>query len=105
MDSTNISTISSDVIPINPTTSLRDENLPCLWGSSSCQSVRGKRCLHVREVLGQQGGEITIFSEVQQVLLVKSIDFVVGVFLDEIGMNDIWLALGFAALERLDAVQ
>jgi len=56
-------------------------------------------------VLGQQGGEITIFSEVQQVLLVKSIDFVVGVFLDEIGMNDIWLALGFAALERLDAVQ
>jgi len=84
---------------------LRDEDFPCLRGSGPCQSVWGKRRLHVREVFGQQGSQITIFSEVQQVLLVERVDFVVGVFLDEIRVDDVWFALIFPALERFDSIQ
>lgn len=41
----------------------------------------------------------------QQILLVQGIDFVVGVFLDEIRMDDEGFALVFPAIECLDTIQ
>ena len=56
-------------------------------------------------MLGHESGEVTIFSEMQQILLVQSIDFVVGVFLDEIRVNNKWFAFVFATVECLDTIQ
>jgi hypothetical protein len=56
-------------------------------------------------VLGQQGSQITIFSQVQQVLLVKGVDFVIRILLDEIRVDDIWFAFIPPVVERFDAVE
>jgi hypothetical protein len=56
-------------------------------------------------VLGQQSGQISILAEMQQVLLMEGVNFVICVFLDEIGMDDVWFRLVAAALECFDAVE
>ena len=52
-----------------------------------------------------EGGQISIFSEMKKILFMKSIDFVIGIFLDEIWMDHVWFALIFAAFECLDTIK
>jgi len=56
-------------------------------------------------MLRQERGEISIFSEMQQILLVQCIDLVICVFLDNIRVNDIWFALVLPAVECLDTIE
>jgi hypothetical protein len=56
-------------------------------------------------MFGHKRGQISIFSEMKKILFMKSIDLVIGIFLDEIWMDHVWLALVLAAFECLDTIK
>ena len=91
--------------PINPTTTLRNEDIPGIRSSSLGRCVRCESSLHSGEIFRHKRRQIPIFSEMQKILFMKSIDFVIGIFLNEIWMDQIWFALRFATFECFDAIK
>jgi hypothetical protein len=59
---------------VDPAPSLRKQNFPAFWSCCQGSSVSDKGCLVRRKSLQQKRCEITVFSQVQQVLQVKRID-------------------------------
>ena len=53
---------------VNPTPTLREQNLPVVRSNRVGVGVPNELCLVVREVLEQQRSQVTIFTKVQQVL-------------------------------------
>lgn len=67
---------------VDPTTSLGEQNTPILWRSGLGLGIAHKDRLVVTKVLQHKRGQVSIFSEVQQVLGVQRVDAVLGVVVD-----------------------
>ena len=68
---------------IDPSTTLRQQDSPLIGGDSVRLSVPDELGLVVREVLKQQGCQVSIFTEMEQVLHMESVDAVLGVVVDD----------------------
>ena len=69
---------------VNPTPTLREQNLPIVWRNSISVGVSDELSLEVREMLEQKCGQVTIFTKMQQILHVQSIYTILRVVLDEL---------------------
>ena len=69
---------------VDPTPTLRQQNLPVVWRDRVRVRVPDEECLVHREVFHDQRREVSIFSEVQQILHVQRVDAVLGIVLDDL---------------------
>ena len=69
---------------VNPTPTLRKQNLPIVWRNSIGVGVSNELSLEIREMLEQKCGQVTIFTKMQQILHVQSIHTILRVVLDEL---------------------
>lgn len=76
---------------IDPTSTLRKQNLPIVWCNSIGMRITNELGLEVREMFEKKRGQITIFTEMQQVLHVQSIHTILRVVLNELIRDEQWL--------------
>lgn len=69
---------------VDPTPPLGQQNLPVVGSHRICMSVANELRLEIREVLKKKCGEVSIFSEVQQVLHVQCVHTILRVVLDQL---------------------
>lgn len=69
---------------VNPTPTLRQQDLPIVWSDRVGMGVTNELCLEVGEVLQQKGRKISIFSKMQQVLHVQGVHTILRVILDQL---------------------
>lgn len=73
---------------VNPTTSLGEQDTPGFRSSSESVGIRDELVAHVREVLGHQCCQVSVFTKGQEILLVKSIDVAIRVLVNDLGGDD-----------------
>ena len=73
---------------VNPSSTLREENSPRLGGHSMRNSIRSKLGLESWEMLHHQRRQESIFTEREQILLVKSVDVGFSVLVDDTVRDD-----------------
>ena len=59
---------------VDPSTTLRQQNTPRVGSNSHGVSIGDELRFVIREMLENESSEVTIFSEREQILLVKSIE-------------------------------
>ena len=69
---------------VDPTPTLRQQNLPVIGGDGVRMCIPNELRLEVGEVLEQQGRQVSIFTEMEQVLHVQSVDTVLRVVPDDL---------------------
>lgn len=89
---------------VDPSSTLREEDSEGVGYNSLADSLRTKDHLSLGEGLEHQGGEVTIFSEQEQVLLVQGVDNVLGVVLANVGVCQDRNPVTGLSLGRLDTV-
>lgn len=67
---------------VNPTPTLRQQNLPIIWRHCVSMSIPDELRLEVGEVLQEKCGHVTIFSKVQKILHMQRIHTILRVVLD-----------------------
>lgn len=72
---------------VNPTTTLRQQNLPIIWSDGVCMGVPNELRLEVGEVFQQKRREVSIFTEMEQILHVQSIHAIFRIVLDQLVRN------------------
>ena len=87
---------------VDPTTSLRQQDVELVGDDSLADSLGHKHHLAVGEVAEHERRQEAILSKKQQVLLVQRLDNVLRVFLDNFGFGDDWDPV--VALASLEAV-
>ena len=69
---------------VDPTPTLRQQNLPVIGGDGVRMCIPNELRLEVGEVLEQQGRQVSIFTEMEQVLHVQSVDTILRVVPDDL---------------------
>ena len=69
---------------VNPAPTLRKQHLPVIRSNSIRMSVPNELCLETGEMLEEERGQVTIFTEMQQILHMQGIDAILRVVLDEL---------------------
>ena len=86
---------------VDPTTTLREQDLPVIGGNSVGVGITNELGLEHGEVLQEEGGKVSIFTKVQQVLHVESVDTVFGVVGNKLVRDEEWLV----GVRRAQAVE
>src|SRR5690606_36567792 len=73
---------------VDPATTLREQDFPSIRSGGLRVGVRNKLVRHVREMLNHQSSEVTIFTERQKILLVKSVHIAIGISFNNLVCND-----------------
>jgi hypothetical protein len=69
---------------IDPATALRKQHLPVVWGYGEGMGITNELRFGQWEVLQQQGSQITILAEMEQVFHMQCVHSVLGVILDDL---------------------
>lgn len=75
---------------VDPSTTLRQQDTPFIGGDGVRMSVPDELGLVVREVLKQQGRQVSIFTKMEQVLHMESVDAVLRVVVDDSLGDEEW---------------
>lgn len=75
---------------VDPSSTLTQKYIPSTWRDCTGNSVRGEFHLVRREVLHHERGEVSIFSEREQILLVECVNIGFGVFVNDHRRDDNW---------------
>ena len=73
---------------VDPTTSLRKKNAEGIRNNSLADSLRAEHVLTLGERLQHESSEVSIFTEKEEVFLVKGIDNVLRVVLHNVGIRE-----------------
>jgi hypothetical protein len=78
-------------VELDPATTLREQDLPVVGRDRVRLGVADELCLVKRKVLEEEGREVPIFSEMEEVLHVEGVDAVLGVVMDKLIGDQEWL--------------
>lgn len=85
---------------VDPSTPLGQQHAPLVGGDSVGMGVTDELSLVVREMLQEQSRQVTIFTQMQQILLVQGVDSVLGIVADDLVRDE----EGFVGVGRSEAV-
>lgn len=89
---------------VDPSSTLREKDSKGIGNDGLANCLRTEHHLAAREGSKHECSEITIFTEEEQVLLVKGIDNVLRVVLNDIRVGENWNPVTVSSLRRLDSV-
>ena len=69
---------------VDPAATLRQQDLPVVGSNRERMGIANELSLEEREVLEQESRQVTIFSEMQQVLHVQRVDAILRIVLDKL---------------------
>ena len=89
---------------VNPSAALREEDVELVRHSRLTNRLWHKDLLALGECPEHESGEVSVFSEEEQILLVEGVDNVFGVVLDNVGVGEDGHPIILATLRGFDAV-